>query len=505
VGLLWERSINMTYIVTVDVGTSGMNSRLYDEKGNTYFVSSAEYKPRYESLSLVEQNPNDWYDAIVSTLKEVADYARDNNISIEAIAITSQRASVIPIDRNGEPLRDAIMWQDKRTVDICDRMQEKMTMKEVYKRTGLRINPYFSLPRILWIKENEKDIYDKTYKFMGVQDFLVYKMTGQPNTDWSQASRTMLMNIESLDWDEKIIETFDIDRNKLCDLVPPSTNIGSITEDFAKSTGLSTGTQVIICGGDQQNAAIALKTIEPKRAQANTGTGSFVMAYSEKPAFDEECRVVCSAAAIPGKYIVEAGIFNTGAIYRWFKEEFGYQGKGFDEINKEALSSPIGSNGVILIPHFEGSAAPYWNPLSRGMFFNLSLGTKRSDMARAIIEGIALEIAENVELIQSLVGELSTVAVAGGMTKFHLFNTIQANALNMKIEKYDNSEATSLGATINAYVSLGIYDSIEEAFYQMIPDEPEEVFPAEEDVAFYRELRKKKNNLYYALKNGGVI
>ena len=494
----------MTFIVTVDVGTSGMNGRLYNEKGKTLFVSSSEYRPEYNLPNLVEQDPYEWLKAITNILKDVGNYAKENNIFIHAIAITSQRASVISIDKNGEPLRDAIMWQDKRTIDICDRMQEKMSMEKVYNRTGLRINPYFSLPRILWIKENEKEIYDRTYKFLGVQDFLVYKMTGQLKTDWSQASRTMLMNIETLEWDETIIHTFDIDRNKLCELVPPSTNIGTITEEFANSTGLSKETEVIICGGDQQNAAIALRTIEPQRAQVNTGTGSFVIAYSEKPVFDEKCRVVCSAAAIPGKYIAEAGIFNTGAIYRWFKDQFGYEGKGFEDVNEEALKSPIGSNGVMLIPHFEGSAAPYWNPMSKGMFFNLSLGTKRSDMARAIIEGISLEIAENIELIESLVGGLSTVTVAGGMTKFHLFNLVQANALNKKIVKYNNSEATSLGATINAFVSLGVYNSLEKAFAEMVDNEPMVVMPEEEDVLKYKELRDRKNILYNALNTGNV-
>lgn len=494
----------MTTIITIDVGTSGMKACIFNEHGNILFTSSSEYSPSFKPPSLVEQNPNDWLEAMNLTLKETGDYINKNNIIPEAIAITSQRASVIAVDEKGKPLRDAIMWQDKRTVDICDKMEEKMTIKEIYQKTGLRVNPYFSLPRILWIKENEKEIYNKTHKFLGVQDFLVYQLTGEFKTDWSQASRTMLMDIENFKWDDDLIQIFELDPKKLCDLVPPGAKGGSLTSEIAEKTGIKEGTPVIISGGDQQNAALALKIIKAKMIQANTGTGSFVMAYSEKPIFDEKLRVVCSASAIPGKWIVEAGIFNTGAIYKWFRNQYGYDMSSFDDINAEALESPIGSNGVILIPHFEGSAAPYWNPLAKGLFFNISLGSSRGDMARSIIEGIALEISENVLLIETLVGRIDSVSVAGGMTKFSLFNEIQANAFNKDVIKYQNSEATALGASISAFVSLGVYDSFEEAFEQMVDDLPEVVSCVPEEVLIYKEIRERKNILYNVLNENGV-
>ncbi len=490
--------------IILDVGTSGMKACLYNEGGSLLFTASSEYEASFTPPSLVEQNPNDWLDAMISTLKELGDYLKAKDMVPEAIAITSQRASVIPVDKKGQPLRDAIMWQDKRTIDICDRMQEKITMKEVYQKTGLRINPYFSLPRILWIKENEENIYKKTHKFLGVQDFLVYQLTGEFKTDWSQASRTMLMNIENFQWDEDMIRIFELDREKLCELVAPGDQGGKLIEKISKVTGIKEGTPVIICGGDQQNAAVALKIIKPKMVQANTGTGSFVMAYSEKPIFDDKVRVVCSASAIPGKWIIEAGIFNTGAIYRWFRNQFGYDTNSFDSLNAEALKSPIGSNGVMLIPHFEGSAAPYWNPLAKGLFFNISLGSTRGDMARAIIEGIALEIAENISLIETLTGEMEVVSVAGGMTKFNLFNEIQANTFNKDVAKYENSEATSLGAAICTFVSLGVYDSFEEAFEYMVSEKPQIVSCNPEEALIYKDIRERKNVLYNTLNENGV-
>lgn len=269
-------------------------------------------------------------------------------------------------------------------------------------------------------------------------------------------------------------------------------------------TGLEAGIPVIMAGGDQQNAALALNILSPGKAEANTGTGSFVIAYSNKPVFDTKCRVLCSASAVPGKWIVEAGIFNTGAIYRWFREQF-YSGENanYNTMNQEAAESPVGSNGVMLLPHFEGSAAPFWNPYAKGLFFNLSLGTTKGDMARAIFEGIAMEIADNLSLMEVISGEIDTISVAGGMTRSDLFNQIQSDIFYKKVVRYENSEATSLGAAMTATVTLGIYKTYEEAFSHLIGKQ--EVFiPNAENHIKYDKLRMRKLDLYNALNQRGV-
>lgn len=383
----------MKYIVTVDVGTMSLKTSVYDIKGFSLFESVKEYSAIYLPEGLVEQNPNDWKDALQYTLYGVGEFIRNRQIEITAVTVTSQRASVIPVDEKGIPLYNAITWQDKRSQKTTSKLLEKISLKEIYLKTGLRANPYFSLPKMIWIKENLSDIYAKTFKFLGVQDYVIYLLTKQFKTDVSQAARTMLMDITNFRWSSKMLEISGIDEDKLCELLPPGGIAGNLTYEFKALLGLREDVPVIIAGGDQQNAALALNILAEGKAEANTGTGSFVIAYSDKPVFDENARVLCSAAAIPGKWIVEAGVFNTGSIYRWFRNEFFSSfGGNYDLMNKEIAESPIGANGVMLIPHFEGSAAPYWNPFAKGLFFNLSLGTKRGDMSRAIFEGIVMEI-----------------------------------------------------------------------------------------------------------------
>lgn len=498
----------MNYIITVDVGTSSLRSIIYDFKGLPVYVSSNEYQSIFTSPNLVEQDPITWQNALISTLQDVSQYAKQNKIGISAIAVTSQRASVIPVDAEGIPLYNAIMWQDKRSVAQCNELESIIGADEIYRKTGLKINPYFSLPKMLWLKQEQKEIYRKAYKLIGVQDFVVYLLTKQFITDWTQAARTMLMNINCFEWDDDLLKITGIHPSLLPELCPPGAMVSKLSKDMAVITGLTEGIPVIIAGGDQQNAAIALNIIKPGYAEANTGTGSFVIGFSEKPAFDKKNRVLCSAAAIPGKWIVEAGIFNTGSIYRWFKEQF-YQSQfeakeSYKILDKEVMESPVGSNGVMILPHFEGSAAPYWNPMAKGLIFNLSLGTKRGDFSRAILEGICMEIADNISLIENITGNISTVSVAGGMTKFDLFNKIQANCFNKTVIKYKNSEASSLGAAIASAVTLGIYSSYEEAFLNMVTDDPVTFYPTSEDVCKYEELIKRKNGLYNALNEKGI-
>lgn len=486
--------------MVIDVGTSSLKAMLYNREGHMLHRASKEYHSEFGSNNYVEQNPLTWKEALYYTLTQTSKFKKEKNIHIQAVVVTSQRASVIPVDGSGTPLYNAIMWQDRRSLAQCGKMLDQLSLNEIYRRTGLRANPYFSVPKMMWLKDERPGIYGKIHKLLGVQDYVVHLLTGAYVTDWTQACRTMLMNINTFTWDEDMLQVSGISRGMLADLLPPGSVAGFLDDGIAGSTGLSPGTPVILAGGDQQCAALALDILRPGYAEANTGTGSFVIAYSEVPRFDEQCRTLCSAAAVPGKWIAEAGIFNTGSIHRWFKEQFYPEGEDvYERMNREAAESPVGANGVIMLSHFEGSAAPYWNPLAKGVFFNLSLGNTRSDLARAILEGISMEIAHNLSLIENLVKDISTVIVAGGLVSFNLFNQIQADAFNKMVIRYDNNEASSLGALMSACVTLGIYRDYEEAFRAVCPNEPIVFKPDEANAAKYRILFQRKNALYCAL------
>lgn len=496
----------MEYAIIIDVGTSSLRSIVYSLKGQFIHEESKEYHTVITNGNEVEQDPESWHNALVFTLMNTAQYVNKNRLNICTISVTSQRASVIPVDIKGKPLFNSVMWQDKRSNTQCFEISNIIGANEIYCKTGLRLDPYFSAPKMLWIKEEQPEIYKNTHKLLGVQDFVIYLLTGKFITDWTQASRTMLMNIKNFNWDEELLNEIGIDKELLPELCAPGSIVGNLTQEMSRITGLKSDIPVIIGGGDQQCAALALNILAPGSAEANTGTGSFVIAFSEKPAFDGQMRTLCSAAAVPGKWIAEAGIFNTGAIYRWLKEQFYKESSGdsFKMLNEEAIESTVGANGVLLLPHFQGSAAPYWNPMAKGVIFNLTLGTKRGDVARAVLEGIALEIADNINLIENISGEINSVNVAGGMTKFDLFDKIQASAFDKNVIKYENSEASSLGALISSSVTLGVYDDYNEAFKNICNARQEVFEPDKNYVIKYKELLKRKNSLYNALEKGDI-
>ncbi len=495
------------HIIVVDVGTQSLRAILYSLTGESLFTAQKSYSPTFNGIE-VEQNPRTFKDALMASLKEVAEYAKTQSLAIQVISVTSQRASIIPMNRYGKVLYNAITWQDRRSYQQCDQVKTRMSMQDIYHKTGLRLDSYFSAPKMLWLKQNMPEIYEDAYKIIGAQDYVVYTLTNRYVTDTTQAARTLLMNIHTFEWDDDLIAAFQLKKSLLPEIVKPGTIVGKITDQIVEKTGLSSDIQVLIAGGDQQCAAVGLNVLRPGTLEANIGTGSFVIAYSEEPVFDESMRVLCTASAIPGKWVVEAGLLTSGNIYAWFKDQFYkdvHDENLYATINKDVNESKPGANGLVLIPHFKGSAAPYWNPLSRGMFFNVSLEHSRGDFARAILEGIALEMAENIELISNLIGYVDIIHAAGGLTKFPTFNQIQADIFNKAVSVYNSSEATALGALISSLVTLGHYADHAIAFQALRGTAKKVTYHANPQTLFvYSRMMRTKKLLYSAINDSHI-
>jgi len=491
----------MSNILTIDVGTMSIRAIVYSTNGQILAESSYEYQANFRPPGLVEQNPSDWRVGLLTVLSGAGAYATEHKLDLAAIAVTSQRASVIPVDSTGYPLHPAVTWQDKRSAPQAQQLVDELSFEGLYMRTGLRANPYFSAPKMMWFAQEEPDIYRSAAKLIGVQDYIVFLLTGHFVTDWTQAARTMLLNIHDFTWETEVLAASGIDPAKLADLVPPGTSVeGGLRRSIAKAVNLPEGLPVIIGGGDQQCAALALNVISAGHAEANTGTGSFAIAHANRPVHHPEHRVLCSASAMPGKWITEAGIFNSGATYRWFRDILGGSSiTSYEELNEAAASSPVGANGVVMLPHFEGSAAPNWNTYAKGVFFNLSIGTTRGDICRAILEGIALELTENLHLMESMIGELESLSVAGGMARSDLFNQIQADALDRPVVRYENAEASSLGAVMSAMVTLGIAETYEAASAAVASPSQVVYVPDHSAHNIYSEVGNRRRKLYDAL------
>ena len=500
-------------IAVLDVGTTGCRTTLFDEVGAVKGIAYREYDNIYLSSAGVEQNPLVWIESLLETMRDCLRGADASSDAIEAIIVASQRATIIPVNKNGRPLRNAVLWLDKRSLKECEFVRSRMDENTVFEKTGLRIDPYFSAPKILWIKGHQPEVYRETCKFLTVHDYVIHNLTGEMVTDQTQASRTMLFNIDDRRWDDEIFETLGIDRDKVPCVTVTGTQVGELRRGVAEGTGFPEGTPVLAGGGDQQLAAIGLGVIEEGRLGVTTGGGSFVVSHSDRSLRDENMRVLCSASAIPGKWILEAGIFTTGSVYKWFKDTFGQvetilseelRRRPYEILDMEVeAEAPGRPSGLILIPHFAGSAAPHWNPLAKGVLFNLTLHTARKDLIKAVLESICLEIKKNLVIIEEVSGRaVEEVYAGGGASRSDLFNQIQADVYGKPVLRVANAEAASLGAAMVGWVKLGRYQDLDDAL-KMVKIESR-TNPDHELTKKYEALLEISESIYDALEERDV-
>lgn len=508
--------MNKELILVLDIGTTGGRAFIFDQDGQIMLSSYREYEIIILSQGIINQDPQVWLSAIRDCMADLkkADPVLVSGIS--AVSVTSQRATLLPVDENGTPLASAILWQDNRSVGECAEIENNIGSDEIYRRTGLKINPYFSLPKLLWFKNQMPDLYQKTAYFLTTHDYVIHSLTGEFKTDWTQASRTMLFNINDFQWDSFICGKMKLAARKLPEAYPAGTIAGTVTKASAEKLGLPEKVPVIMAGGDQTCAAVGLGVIAPGIVNITTGTGSFILAPVDKPARDPEQKIICSASAVPGRWVLEAGILTTGATYRWLRDELLSSDiqystlEPYEVLNREAEKSPPGANGVLHIPHYAGSASPYWDTRATGLLFNLSLGTKKSDVVRAYLEGVCYEIKKNLDIIDVLLKgnenqSLAEVRVSGGLVRSGLFNQIQADIYEVNVIPGQTEQATALGAAMIGFVSTGSCKDLNEAIHRLgTLDRDITKRPNPKTAAIYRKMGELHHKIYTSLSETNV-
>ncbi len=501
-------------IACIDIGTTGCRTIIFSRTGEPLSQAYEEYRSIFLSPTWIDHDPGTWLRASKRTLKEAAARFTGTTDDLAAIAVTSQRATFTPVDARGRPLGHAMLWQDKRAVSQTQAIAKSCGREYIYRRTGLRLDPYFSLPKLCWLAQHQPDNFRRAYKFLAVHDLILHQLTGRFVTDWTQASRTMLFNIERLAWDPDICARFGIPIEKLPESVAPGTVVGHLKPSLARELDLPARIPVVAAGGDQQAAAVGLGVVGRGLMAVNSGSGSFVLAHSDRPAFDSQQRVLCTASAVAGSWLVEAGIFTTGAVYRWFrdtlaaaeKDQAGASGADvYEFLNREAARSLPGSEGILWVPHFAGSAAPHWNPDAKGLLFGLSLGHTRASVLRALLEGLALEIGKNVRIIEDLIGGIDEIRVSGGVTRSELFNRIQADVYGKPVLRQVSEQASALGAMVLAATSVGLYPDLPSAVRRIIVfDHGNRWRPDPNNQKIYQRMSALAAAIYQALHEGAI-
>ena len=494
------------FVAALDLGTTGCRTFIFDLAGTIIASDYQEWQSFYPSPSFVEQDADVWWDSIKKTIVRAIKKSGIDKTEIVSLSVTNQRETIVPVDKEGNPLHNALVWQDRRTIEQVEYIKNRIGIDKIYKTTGLTIDPYFSATKILWFKDKKPEIYQKTHKFLLVSDFIINKLTGKFCTDFSNASRTMLFDINKLKYSDEIATELEIDLDKMPEVIESGIDIGEIATDetlFDKKILVVTG------AGDQQSAALGVGVVSPGEVKCTTGTGSFILAYLAEPNFDPKKRVLCSCHAVPGTWVQEASIFTSGATLRWFRDQVGKaecleaERKGQDPyeiIISEAELSPIGSNGLILIPHLVGAGAPHWNPFAKGTLFGLSLGHERKDLYRAVLEGVAFEVRKNIEVFKEIGIDPKELKLTGGGSRSDLWNQIYADVLDITCIRNVIEESTSLGAAILAASGAGIFADVAKAAENLCKVDKKWI-PNEERHKFYEKISNFSYEMYDFLKS----
>lgn len=454
------------YIVALDQGTTSSRTLVLNKQAQVVSVAQREFTQIYPQPGWVEHDPREIWATQSSTLTEALAKAGINSDEIAAIGITNQRETTIVWEKaTGKPVYNAIVWQCRRTTEICARLKKAGLEEYVRANTGLVIDPYFSGTKIAWILENVEGAREKANRgellFGTVDTWLIWNMTqGRVHvSEYTNASRTMIFNIHKLDWDEKMLKALNIPRSMLPE-VKPSSHIYGQT-----NIGGRGGTRIPIAGaaGDQQAALFGHACVEKGEAKNTYGTGCFMLMHTGKTAVTSHkgliTTIACDKDGKPA-YALEGSIFVAGAAIQWLRDELKFF---TDAEDSEYFAEKVGtSNGVYVVPAFTGLGAPYWDPFARGAIMGITRGVKRNHIIRATLEAIAYQTKDVLDaMLDDAKTDMKTLRVDGGAVKNNFLMQFQADILQKPVERPKVLEVTAFGAAYLAGLAVGFWPSLD--------------------------------------------
>ncbi|HBA89659.1 MAG TPA: glycerol kinase [Geobacter sp.] len=453
----------MSYLLSIDQGTTSSRATLFTLHGEALATASRGLTQHYPQPGWVEHDPQEIWEGQLACIEEVLAAGAAPHSAIAGIGITNQRETTLVWERGtGKPLHRAIVWQDRRTAELTGRLKRDGMEPMVRERTGLLLDPYFSATKLAWLLEHVEGLRERGERgeicFGTVDSWLVYRLSGGRRhvTDLSNASRTMLFNIRTLQWDDELLRLFGIPRAMLPEVLPSAS-------PFATTSASVIGVEIPITGvaGDQQAALFGQGCFAPGMAKATFGTGAFVVMNSGAGAGTGEGVLTTIGWQLPGEpvqYALEGSIFIAGAAVQWLKEGLGIIGNSGEV---EALAASVAdTGGVYFVPALSGLGTPYWDPYARGVIAGLTRGSTKAHLARAALEAIAFQTVDAVRAMESASGiELSELRVDGGAASNDLLLQLQADLLGAPVLRPRCTETTSLGAAFLAGIGAGVLDT----------------------------------------------
>lgn len=485
----------MASILGIDIGTSGTKAMLLDEKAGVIGVESGKYDVSIPQIGYSEQDPDLWWEAVLSCLSRLREKYGRYFEAVAAIGLSGQMHGLVMTDENGRPIRPAILWQDQRSEEECLELTELIPERILKESLCNRIFPGFALPSLCWVKKHEPECFDRIYKVMQPKDYIRYKMTGMFGAEATDASASLMFDIVKRDWAWELLDLCGLPRGIFPECRESGEVQGRISRECAVQTGLGEPVQVIFGLGDQQAQSIGNGVFKEGTFICNIGTGGQVSAFSKNPVYDPLFRTQTFCHGVNGGYTIYGAVLNAGMSLKWLKDSI-LKVDGFDTLNTMAGEIPAGSEGLIFLPYLTGERTPHMDTRARGMFFGLHLAHTGEHMARSVMEGVTFALRDCMEILEQTGNRCDRIISSGGGASSPVWLQIQADILGKEIYVSSVTEQACLGACLLAGVSAGLFKSLDEAAERFVAMKGETYRPDLQNVLLYERIFSLYRSLY---------
>lgn len=498
----------MRYLIGIDLGTSGTKTVLFDEKGNSVASATQEYPMYQPQNGWAEQFPGHWWNACITTLRQVMEESGISPEKVAGIGISGQMHGLVMLDGQGEVLRNSILWCDGRTTEECAEITGIVGAQRLIDITANPALTGFTAGKILWVRKHEPELYAKCRHILLPKDYLRYKLCGVFATEVSDASGMNLLDVPKRRWSNEILQKLEIDPEWLPSMHESQEVTGYVTQEAAAQTGLAAGTPVVGGAGDNAAAAIGTGVVQSGKAFTTIGTSGVIFAHSNTVTIDPKGRVHTFCSAVPGAWTVMSCTLAAGGSLQWFRNNFCMAemqtaiGMGKDPyylMDMQAERVPIGADRLLFLPYLMGERSPLLDPDARGVFFGLSGMHTRQNMLRAVMEGVVYSLRECLDVLREMGVPFTEMLATGGGGSSRLWRQMMADVYGCPVVTIDNKEGPALGAAILAGVGTGVYTSVQQACGSIIATNPAQQ-PIEENSAKYEPYYALYKEMYGTLK-----
>lgn len=498
----------VSYLIGIDVGTTGAKTILISERGELLASALEEYPLSTPRPKWAEQNPEHWWQATVKTIQRVLKDSGVHPAEVKGLGLSGQMHGLVLLDAENRVLRPAILWCDVRTTEQCHEITATVGRETLLEETCNPALEGFTAPKVLWVRRYEPHLFDRARCLLLPKDYVRFRLTGERAMEVSDGAGTLLFNVRERRWSRKVLDALGIPREWMPPLYESVDVCGRITSTVAELTGLKAGTPVVGGGADNACSAVGNGIVREGRVSASIGTSGVVLAHTDSVLVDPGLRAHTFCHSVPNKWYTMGVMLSAGGAFRWYRDAFceaekvraAQEGKDpYELLTALAASAPVGSEGLIFLPYLTGERTPHADANAKGVYFGLTLRHGKAEITRATMEGITYGMRDSLEIIRGLGVSVTAITATGGGARSALWRQIQADIYNAPVVTINIAEGPAFGAAILAGVGTGVYESCEVAT-DVLVRKTTETLPHPKNVALYDEYYTIYRALYPALK-----